>query len=93
LREYSDQKSDFCNAAMALKAMEEIAKKKKFKHLLLSYNNEGIMPEKEILTLLNRYGKTEIIEQNYQRFKSNSNCELKTKVKEKLYYMKPLDRL
>jgi len=93
LREYNDQKSDFCNVATALKAMEEISKKKNFKHLVLSYNNEGIMPEKEILALFNRYGKTEIIEQNYQRFKSNSNGELKTKVKEKLYYMKPLDRL
>ena len=93
LREYNDQKSGFCNVATALKAMEEISKKKNFKHLVLSYNNEGIMPEKEILALFNRYGKTEIIEQNYQRFKSNSNGELKTKVKEKLYYMKPLDRL
>lgn len=93
LREYNDQKSDFCNVATALKAMEEISRKKNFKHLVLSYNNEGIMPEKEILALFNRYGKTEIIEQNYQRFKSNSDGELKTKVKEKLYYMKPLDRL
>jgi len=93
LREYSAQKSDFCNVATALKAMEEISKKKNFKHLVLSYNNEGIMPEKEFLALLCRYGKIEIIEQNYQRFKSNRNGKLKSKVKEKLYYMKPLNKL
>jgi len=93
LREYANQKSEFCNVGTALKAMEEIVKKENFRHLVLSYNSEGIMPEEEILVLLNKYGKTEILEQDYQRFKSNSKGELKQKVKEKLYYMKPLNSL
>ena len=93
LREYENQKSDFCNVATSLKAMEEIIAKKNYKHLILSYNNEGIMPEKDIVDLFSRFGKTKIIEQNYQRYKSNSNGELKDNVKEKLYYMKPLDSL
>ena len=93
LRGYNDQKSEFCNVATALKAMEQIVKKKNVKHLVLSYNSEGIMPKKELLALFNGYGKTEVIEQNYQRYKSNSNGELNNKVKERLYYLKPLHSL
>lgn len=93
MREYSDQKSDFCNPATALHALDQILRKKNFRHLLLSYNNEGIVPEQDILTLLHAYGKAEVVEHDYQRFRSHSNGELTTRVREKLYYMKPLNRL
>lgn len=49
------------------------------------------MPESEILTLFNQAGKSEIIERNYQRFKSNSNGEQKNGVKEKIYYLKSVN--
>ena len=88
MRPYQDQKSEFCNAKTGIKALGEIIKKKNFKNLLLSYNDEGIMPEDEVLKLFNKAGKTEIAEQNYQRYKSNSNGEQKNGVKEKIYYLK-----
>ncbi len=79
MRPYEEQKSEFCNAKTGIKALREIIEKNNFKHLLLSYNDEGIMPEKEILKLFNKSGKREIAEQNYQRYKSNSNGKQKTK--------------
>jgi adenine-specific DNA-methyltransferase len=88
MRTYDDQKSEFCNAKTGIKALGEILKKRNFKHLILSYNDEGIMPEKEIMDLFNKSGKTEVAKQNYQRFKSNSKGEQKDGVKEKLYYLK-----
>lgn len=91
MREYEKQKSEFCNPKTGLKALEEILKKGNFKHLLLSYNDEGIMPKNEILKLFNKYGKSEIVEQNYQRYKSNSNGEAKNGVKEQIYYLKKID--
>ena len=93
LREYADQKSAFCNVGTALGAMEAIVRKKNFRHLILSYNSEGIMPAEQIVAILSKYGTTEILEQDYQRFKSNSRGESKKKVKERLYYMKPVHRL
>ncbi len=96
MRTYDDQKSDFCNSNTGLNALEEIIKKKNYKHLILSYNDEGIMPENKIIELFNKYGKLEISEQNYQRFKSNSNGKQKKEVKEKIYYLKninPLNKL
>jgi len=91
MREYEKQKSEFCNPKTGLKALEEILKKGNFKHLLLSYNDEGIMPKNEIVKLFNKYGKSEIVEQNYQRYKSNSNGEAKNGVKEQIYYLKKID--
>lgn len=81
MREYDEQKSEFCNPKTGIKALEEILKKGNFRHLLLSYNDEGIIPKDEILKLFNKYGRCEIAERNYQRYKSNSNGELKNGVK------------
>lgn len=91
MRSYENQKSEFCNPKTGIKALGEIINKGNFKHLLLSYNDDGIMPESEILKLFNKAGKSEIAEQNYQRYKSNSNGEQKNGVKEKIYYLKSVN--
>ena len=44
MRPYENQKSEFCNSKTGVKALGEIIKKGNFKHLLLSYNDDGIMP-------------------------------------------------
>jgi adenine-specific DNA-methyltransferase len=77
MSQYENQKSEFCNARTGIKAINEIIKKNNFKQLLLSYNDDGIMPKNEILKLFNNAGKSEIAEQNYQRYKSNSNGKKK----------------
>ncbi|KJR43822.1 D12 class N6 adenine-specific DNA methyltransferase [Candidatus Magnetoovum chiemensis] len=91
MREYEDQKSAFCNVKSGLEALEKILKNAQFKHLILSYNDEGIIAENEIINLFKKYGRVEIIEQNYQRFKSHSNGNQKDGVKEKLYYLKVIN--
>jgi len=44
MRDYEEQKSEFCNSKSGIKALGEIIKKNNFRHLLLSYNDDGIMP-------------------------------------------------
>ena len=87
MRDYSNQKSAFCRKETALAELEEILKNAKCNYLLLSYNNEGIMPQEDILNMMNKYGKTTLVEFNYARYKSNSNGEADNKkaVKEQLY--------
>ena len=92
MRAYEDQKSEFCNSKSGIKALGEIIRKNDFKHLILSYNDDGIMPENEILKLFNNAGKTEVAEQDYQRYKSNSNGDQKNGVREKLYYLKSINQ-
>lgn len=89
LRNYEHQKSKFCNAKTALEELRKIAEKGKFKTLILSYNNEGIMPQEQIISTLNPFGEVDLVEFDYTRFKSNNNGESKHKkmIKEQLYIL------
>ncbi len=79
MRNYSSQKSSFCNKDTALKSLNNIAKNTKYKYLILSYNTEGIMSSKNIAEILNNYGAVELVEFEYLRFKSNNKGKNKTK--------------
>lgn len=89
IRNYDDQKSDFCNKKLALCALDKIAKNAKYKYLILSYNSEGIMPQRDIISTLSKYGKVSLQNIDYPRFKSNSNGDSKNKkvVQEQLYIL------
>lgn len=89
MRNYENEKSKFCNKDTALQELSIIAQKGKYKTLILSYNNEGIMPQEQIVSTLKPYGKVELVEFDYTRFKSNSNGESKHKkmIKEQLYIL------
>ncbi|MBX7156441.1 MAG: DNA adenine methylase [Bacteriodetes bacterium] len=89
LRNYQNQKSKFCNAKTAIQELNKIAKEGKFKTLILSYNSEGIMEQESIISTLEQYGKVELVEFEYLRFKSNSNGESSTKkfIHEQLYIL------
>ena len=79
----------FCSTISPQLRIQKMAKDAKCKTLILSYNTEGIMPQEEIITTLKKYGKVELVEFEYLRFKSNSNGEAKTKkfIKEQLYIL------
>jgi len=89
LRNYSEQKSEFCNAKTALAALEKIASTAKYRYLILSYNSEGIMPTEEIMKVLGRAGSCKLVGVDYRRFRSNSNGESKTKktIQEQLFIL------
>jgi adenine-specific DNA-methyltransferase len=90
MRNYSQQKSVFCNKESAIKSLETVAKNAKYKYLILSYNSEGIMPKEQIIKTLQKYGNVQLVEFDYLRFKSNSNGENKDKkyIYEQLYILK-----
>lgn len=87
MRDYTTQKSLFCKKETALRELDNIVKHARCNYLLLSYNNEGIMSSADIKNILNRYGKTEVVEFEYPRYKSNSShVDSGTKsTKEQLY--------
>lgn len=90
MRNYALQKSDFCNASMALSKLDYIAKEANYKFLVLSYNSEGIMSHDSIISVLGKYGKITCNEIDYIRFKSNSNGVSKEKkyVQELVYILR-----
>lgn len=89
MRDYKNQKSEFCNKDTALAALDKIAQTAKYKYLILSYNSEGIMPEKDILAVLKKHGTVKMENIDYLRFKSNSNGDSKHKktIQEQLYIL------
>ena len=89
MRNYDKQKSTFCNKIKALNDLELILKSNNYKSVLLSYNNEGIMPQNDIVNIMSKYGTLKIEEYDYLRFKSNNNGEAKNKkfIKEQLYIL------
>ena len=90
MRDYSSQKSRFCNPTTALEDLNKIAKEAKYNFLVLSYNSEGIMPSEKILDILKQYGTVKLEQFEYARFKSNNNGLARTKktVFEQLYILK-----
>lgn len=91
LRRYSDaEKSAYCSKSECLRAFSALISKARAKHIIVSYNSEGIMSEEEIHYVLSRKGENpEIIPIDYRRFKSNSNGRLRNKktVQEYLFYV------
>lgn len=89
MRDYKDQKSEFCNAKTALIALEKIASEAKYNCLLLSYNSEGVMPKEDIIKILEKFGDVRLKEIDYLRFKSNNNGDSATKkhIKEQIYIL------
>ena len=90
MRDYSSQKSRFCNPTTALEDLNKIAKEANYKFLVLSYNSEGIMPSEKILDILKQYGTVKLEQFEYARFKSNNNglSRIKKTVFEQLYILK-----
>ncbi len=90
-REYGkDQKSEFCSLKTAIKAFDCLVKNAKFKHIILSYNTDGIMPIEDIEKVMKKYGKPETFEItyiNYRRYKSKSNLINNDELKEMLIYI------
>ena len=91
MREYSNQKSQFCNRVSAQKALDEIIDTAKCERVLLSYNSEGLLSNDDILSILRRHGKVTVHKHDYSRYKSNSNGPGHKNVCERLYTLKCLN--
>lgn len=82
LREYSKEKSVFCNTQQVSKAFEALIKNANFKYVFLSYNNEGLMSFNEIEKIMKKYGRYKVYMTEHRRFKADNarDCKAKTTV-------------
>lgn len=61
----------------------------KAKFILVSYNNEGIISKDEFFDILSKFGKTEMIQKDYNAFRGSRNLKNRNiHVKENLYILK-----
>lgn len=69
------KKSKYCIKKEAANTFEELVKNAKFKYILLSYNDEGIIPIEEIKKIMSKYGNYKCYERKHKRYKADKNRE------------------
>jgi adenine-specific DNA-methyltransferase len=75
LRDYEDQKSDFCYKGKALGALDDLIRRTHARFVFLSYNSEGLMSEDQIIATMGQYGRVELKTQRYRRFRADRDRE------------------
>lgn len=75
VRTETTKKSKYCLKKEATRTFESLVKNAKFKYLLLSYNDEGIIPLEEIERIMSKYGKYKRYEKEHKRYKADSKRE------------------
>ena len=56
IREYTSQKSNYCVKSKVYNELDELIENAQFKHIIISYNQDGILSEKEIEEILKKHG-------------------------------------
>lgn len=89
-RPYEMQKSEFCSKKTVVQAFDSLLANARFKHIILSYNTDGIMSLAEIEATMKKHGVPTTYEVNYipyRRFKSRSDATRTEVLKEMLIYI------
>lgn len=73
LRKYDHQKSAFSSRNGAAGALEQIVSNADFRYIVLSYNNEGIIPHEQVVETLSSRGRVLRYEMDYRRFRTERN--------------------
>lgn len=89
MRDYSDEKSEYCIKSNVANAFENFIKNVNAKYIIISYNTEGLLKTGDIKSILERYGKKNtftLINIDYNRYK-NAQTQLNRNLKEQLYFV------
>ena len=91
LREYN--RSKFCSKSEVISEFETLIKDANFKYIFLSYNNEGLMSVEQIREIFERFGKYDLVQTEYQRFKSDKTENRDHKANSTFEYLHILEKL
>lgn len=79
LRPYEEVKSKFCIKNEVAKVFEDIIKKAKFRHIVISYSSDGLLTDSEIKEILCKHGLAETFKLYripYRKYKSKHKQEI-----------------
>lgn len=74
-RDYTTKKSRYCSKKDASVALSELIRQANVKYIVMSYNNEGIIPSNEIVSILSSRGEVVKYQQIYRRFRTERDNE------------------
>lgn len=95
MRNYEEQKSDFCRKKDVLDAFDDLIKKADFEHIILSYSSEGLMGFHEIEGVLKKHGIAETYKRYdvpYRKYKSKKTKKEKTLYEYIFYIQKSVSK-
>lgn len=69
LRDY--KKSNYCSRVIVHDSFERLISDAKFKYIVLSYNNEGLMSIDTIKQIMSMYGRYQVFKKEYPRFRAD----------------------
>lgn len=72
VRPYKNMKSDFCIKGKVLEAFEELIANANFKHIIMSYNTDGLMKTEQIVDIMRKYavdGSFRLYSVPYRKYK------------------------
>lgn len=85
---YDHLKSDYCYKDRAKEALSNLIDNAKAKYILLSYNNEGLIPNREIKNILKKAGQMKMFKRSHKRYKSiNQKDDDSKTTEEHLYFV------
>ena len=79
-------KSRYSRRNEAAGALRELVQAAAAEHIFLSYNNEGIIPEAEILEILESRGQVEVVEREYAVFGNGAGSARRRTLLERIFY-------
>jgi adenine-specific DNA-methyltransferase len=82
------QKSAYNKNKSAVESLNDLIENTKSKFILLSYNDEGVIPTEEVRAILQKYGNVTLKEKDYNTYRGSRNLKgRENKVKELLYIL------
>ena len=90
MRDYSGQRSDFCQKSKVADAFRELLDNINAKYILVSYNNEGLLSTEELSKIVQDAGvkgSFQLFEYDYRRYK-NKIPNNKSGLKEQIYFVR-----
>lgn len=84
-------RSDYNKRIRAEEAMEDLIKNTNSRYIIISYNNEGIIPVSNFKKILKKYGKVILKKQDYNTYRGSRNLKNRNiKVKELIWILKKI---
>ena len=88
MRPYNHQKSLYSSSRTAASALQDLVDNADSKYILLSYNNEGLIPHDEIKTILARRGTVSEFSIAHKRYRAINQDGTNIKTRESLFLLK-----
>lgn len=85
-------RSLYCNSRQVAKQFDDLIHNSKFKYIFLSYNNEGLMSLDTVRGIMSKYGRYDLAEIDYQRFKADKTESRNHKADATIEYLHILEK-